>query len=271
MTLPNNLSRDLDLLVSAVKKGGAVAMKSFGRKDLNSWLKNGVEPVTEVDMEVNGVLKKDLLGERQDYGWLSEESTDDKTRLSKKYVWVVDPIDGTRAYMKGTPDFCISVALLEDHIPVLGVTYAPALNKFFHAAKGEGAYLNGKPIHVTEPKIVAGIRLQSDDGYIGNAKRWGIPWPDIDVEKFQSFALRLAAFAGGEADAVLSAKPKSEWDVAAGAVLIPEAGGVLCDQDGQPFSFNQENTRLHQVIAISPGVKDEFLEIVKSRIPKNKP
>lgn len=266
-----NLTEDLVLLKKAVLKAGDIAMNKFGSGDFESWLKKGNEPVTEIDLAVNQSLKEALLGERPDYGWLSEESTDDKARLNKKYVWVVDPIDGTRAYIKGTPDFSISVALLENSKPVLGVTFAPALEKFYEAAKGRGTFLNEKKVSVNRATELAGIHLQSDPGYIGNAPRWIYPWPEITVSKHQSFALRLAAFAAGETDAVLAARPKSEWDVAAGAILIEEAGGVLCNQEGTPFAFNQENTRLHQIMAFPPGLKEEFLKIVNGRISKSSP
>lgn len=265
------LSSDFDLLKKAVLRAGTIAMGKFGGDDFKSWLKNGKEPVTEIDLEVNQSLKETLLGARPDYGWLSEESTDDKVRLNKKYVWVVDPIDGTRAYINGTPDFSISVALLEDNVPVLGITFAPALDKFYEASKGGGTFLNGKSVSVDGATEIAGIHLQSDPSYIGNTPRWEYPWPDISVSKFQSFALRLAAFAAGETDAVLAARPKSEWDVAAGVVLIEEAGGILCDQDGKPFPFNQENTRLHQIMAFPPTLKEEFLKIVQGRISKSNP
>lgn len=271
MTGEQKLSEDFELLKRAVLKAGAIAMEKFGSGDFKSWLKDGNEPVTEIDLEVNHSLKETLLVARPDYGWLSEESTDDKTRLNKKYVWVVDPIDGTRAYIKGTPDFSISVALLENKVPILGVTFAPALEKFYEASKGNGCFLNGKKVEVSNAKVLAGMELQSDPGYIRNTPRWKNPWPDITVSKFQSFALRLAAFAAGEADAVLAARPKSEWDVAAGAILIEEAGGVLCDQAGKPFAFNQENTRLHQILAFPEGLRKEFLKIVNGRVSKSSP
>jgi len=266
-----SLKSDLGLALMAAREGGKIALASHGRRDLKTWMKRGEEPVTQVDLEVNRTLKEILIGGRPDYGWLSEESTDDKARLDKEFVWVIDPIDGTRAYMRGNKDFCISIGLLHRNRPVLGVIFAPAMEKMFHAVKGEGAFLNEEQIRVSNPEGLAGIKFQADTGYIGNKKRWGKPWPAMDISKYQSFALRLAAFAAGKVDAVLAAKPKSEWDIAAGAALIEEAGGILCDQDGKAFPFNQENTRLHQIIAISPGLKEEFLKLVKSRIPKNKP
>jgi len=271
MSQVTNLSKDFELLKEAVLKAGEIAMGKFGSGEFKSWLKDGNEPVTEIDLEVNKSLKEMLIGARPDYGWLSEESTDDKARLKKEFVWVVDPIDGTRAYINGTADFSISVALLENNIPVLGVIFAPALEKFYEAAKGSGCFLNGEKVEVSRAKNLAGMRLQSDPGYIGNTPRWHHPWPDINVSKFQSFALRLAAFSAGEADAVLAARPKSEWDIAAGSILIAEAGGILCDQNGEPFAFNQEFTRLHQIVAVTSPLKEEFLKIVNARISKSNP
>jgi len=271
MTNGQILVKDFELLKRAVLKAGEIAMEKFGSGKFKSWLKKGNEPVTEIDLEVNQFLKETLLGERPEYGWLSEESMDDKARLKKKYVWVVDPIDGTRAYIKGTPDFSISVALLENNVPVLGVTFAPALKKFYEAAKGSGAFLNGKKVLIRRATKLAGIHLQSDSAYIENTPRWQYPWPEMSISKHQSFALRLAAFAAGETDAVLAAQPKSEWDVAAGAIMIEEAGGILCNKEGRSFAFNQENTRLHQIMAFSSGLRKEFLKIVNGRISKSSP
>lgn len=266
-----SLAKDLSLLKGAVRKAGEIAMARYGREKLEVWTKPGNEPVTEVDFAVNEALKKMLMGARPDYGWLSEESTDDKERLKKDRVWVVDPIDGTRAYIRGKPDFSINVGLLEKTQPVLGVTYAPALDKFYEGLVGEGAFLNGRKLRGSKKSNFSDFSLQSSPEYIQSKKRWKTPWPEMKVSKCQSFALRLAAFAEGKTDAVLAATPKSEWDVVPGAVFINEIGGILCDQHGQPLIFNKSHPVLHQIVAVPPNLKKEFLKFVQGRIAKNSP
>jgi myo-inositol-1(or 4)-monophosphatase len=142
------LARDAQLLTAAVREAGALA-KSLFRTELKNWIKGKSSPVSEADIAVNDLLEQRLRTATPDYGWLSEESVDDGARLGKKLVWIVDPIDGTRAYLAGRDDWCVSVALVQDASPVLAAVFAPASDEFFFAARGQGATRNDKNLHST--------------------------------------------------------------------------------------------------------------------------
>src|ERR1700751_2759984 len=142
------LSRDAGLLKDTVREAGALALSLF-RTELKNWTKGASSPVSEADIAVNDLVESRLRAATPDYGWLSEESADDEVRLGKKLVWIVDPIDGTRAYLAGREDWCVSVALVEDTSPLLAAVFAPASNEFFFAARGQGAVCNDVPICTT--------------------------------------------------------------------------------------------------------------------------
>ncbi|TDI61359.1 MAG: 3'(2'),5'-bisphosphate nucleotidase CysQ [Alphaproteobacteria bacterium] len=269
MTRTYSEKKDFSLLKNAVLEAGALALAGLGKTNLKTWLKRGVEPVSEIDLAVNDLLKKTLMEARPDYGWLSEESTDNSARLDKKFVWVVDPIDGTRAFIKGAKDFSICVALLEGDRPILSVLFAPARDEYFSAIKNQGAFLNNKQIQVGTTSGIPGMKLQGDAGYFKNVKRWQTPWPEMTFGKYQSFALRIASVAAGNFDAAISARPKSEWDVAAADLIVTEAGGMCCDGEGKAFVYNQENTRLAEIVATTPALLPEILERMQGRKPKN--
>jgi len=259
-----NLDREFAALTRAVREAGALALERIKAGAVRSWLKRGVEPVTEVDLAVNDLLKERLA--RQGFGWLSEESADDPARLRRSKVWVVDPIDGTRAVVKGKSDFAISAALVADGRPVLGVVFAPAREEFYSAQRGRGAFLNGSPIRVSGRTILSGARIQGDRDYL-ISRRWTEPWPEPVIGKFQSFALRLAAVAAGVYDLAVSAKPKSEWDVAAGHVILEEAGGVCCDENGEALRYNRPSPRFAKIIGTTPGLKGAILAQLRRRRP----
>src|ERR1700704_5611281 len=139
-------TRDAALLVDTVREAGGLALSLF-RTELKNWTKGASSPVSEADIAVNDLIAGRLRSATPDHGWLSEESADDNARLGQPLVWIVDPIDGTRGYLAGREDWCVSVALVEDARPVLAAVFAPASDEFFFAARGRGASLNGLPIH----------------------------------------------------------------------------------------------------------------------------
>lgn len=213
-------------------------------------MKQGDDPLSEADLVANQTLKEILLGNQsQNTGWLSEETADDFNRLNCKYVWVVDPIDGTREFMQRIPEYAISVALIENEQPVLAAVFNPATNELFHAIKGEGAWLNEQLIHCNFPHheqlTILASRSEFKHGswqpYIGHHQ----------VKPIGSIAYKLALVAAGRAHATFSLGPKSEWDIAAGVLLIEEAGGKVVNKDEQPFRFNQQHVRVNGIIAAS--------------------
>ena len=230
------LARDAELLTSAVREAGALALSLF-RTDLKNWTKGASSPVSEADIAVNDLLEQRLRTATPDYGWLSVESADDDARLGKPFVWIVDPLDGTRGYLAGREDWCVSVALVEDAAPVLAAVFAPASDEFFFAMRGEGATRNGEPVHVTAgttldfsriagPKPLA-ERLKASSGEISLHPRIG------------SLALRLCRVAQGHLDAAFAGGNSRDWDLAAANLIVQEADGKMTALSGDAILYNR--------------------------------
>ncbi len=203
-------ARDRERLAAAMREAGALALKSFGGP-LKSWTKHGDSPVTEVDIAVDELLRARLT-EAED-GWLSEEGENDLGRLTRRRVWVIDPIDGTRAYIAGGIDWSISAALVENGRPTVAVVYAPASEEFFGAALGDGATRNGAPIAAT---VGAGL----DGARLGGPRRM-LEWlashhPEfVATPRIRSLALRLVRVADGGLDVAITSGNSHDWDLAA--------------------------------------------------------
>ncbi len=258
-------SRDRQLLVSAVEDAALVARSFFFSGDIDSWDKSPNNPVSEADLAVNALLKERLLSARPDYGWLSEETRDNADRLSRRRVWIVDPIDGTRDFLRGRTGWAVSVALVEDGLPVLGVLAAPARNQFFIAEAGEGAWLNEHPISISNCDNIEHCRLPGDPATLG-AKWWPEPWGPLAVEKPNGLALRIAKVASDEADAFFEGRPMGEWDIAAAALILTEAGGRITDREGRELRYNKPEPRLHGVVAATPPLHAEVVRRVGAGI-----
>lgn len=245
-------TEDLALLRAAALAAGPLLRESFGAK-VRTWSKGAAGPVTEIDIAVNVMLREILMSARPDYGWLSEESPDDDKRLSKKRVFVLDPLDGTVAFIKKLPDFCVAVAVVEDGAPVAGVVYAPVPEELFAAAKGHGATLNGETIHVSDRSALEGCRMIGPKDLFEHP-RWSPPWPAMDIVKRNAIAYRLAQVAAGLGDATIGLGFKQEWDIAAGVLLVREAGGVITDPWGADPGFNSADPRWPGVVASGPAL-----------------
>jgi len=255
----------LDLMIAVAKEAGAIAMSFFGQ-NVKTWTKVSDDkvssPVSEADLAVNAHLKQALLGAHPDFGWLSEESEDDPARRNKTFVWVVDPIDGTRAFLRGQPHFTICIALLSESLPIAGVVFNPALDELFHGRKGNGAFLNGKPIYVSEREQLEGCRMIGFDGTF-KSQRWRQPWPKMAIEQRNSMAYRLALVASGAFDATVAFSQKHDWDLAAADIIVQEAGGVICHGDGSPVAYNRESLGHSDVVACGPALRNEILAQLK--------
>lgn len=241
------LAEDYEVLKAAVRDAGALA-NSYFRRQIEVHRKPDGSEVSEADLAVDAALKLDLTTRRKDYGWLSEESPDDRSRLKHSRVWMIDPIDGTSAFLRHAPEWTVSAALVEDGVPVLGVVYNPASGEFFHAMRGKGAFLNGEPIHVSEKKTLQGAKMIASGGLF-KKKIWEEPWPEVTAQWVNSVAYRLALVACGRGDATISLTAKAEWDLAAAAVLMDEAGGIITDHRGNPHPYNRENPRFPGLVA----------------------
>ena len=261
----SDLKDDLALALDLVREAGRIALEHFRRRPKWHRKADGT-PVTEVDLAIDRTLREALLAARPGYGWLSEETADDAARLTCRRVWVLDPLDGTGGYLRGEREFCTALALVENGEPVLGIIHAPALERTWTAAKGAGARLNGEAIHVSRRTDLAGARIIGPAS-VNRPECWDDPWPEVTLFRPPSLALRLAYVAAGEADAMLAPGHKSEWDVAAGDIIVREAGGLVTDISGRPIRYNCSPPRPHGVIAGPPPLHAAILARLKGYHP----
>jgi myo-inositol-1(or 4)-monophosphatase len=252
------LEEDYELLKTAVRDAGALALTYFKQQILVKKKPDGSE-VSEADLAVDTALRLDLMTLRKDYGWLSEESPDDSERLKHSRVWMIDPIDGTSAFLRHVPEWTVSAALVEDGVPVIGVVFNPASQEFFHAMRGKGAFLNDEPIRASEKDTLDGAELIASGGLF-KKKIWKEPWPEVKSRWVNSVAYRLALVACGKADATISLSAKAEWDLAAAAVILAEAGGVTTDHRGNPHPYNRESPRFPSLVASGKALHPLLIE-----------
>lgn len=247
---------DLALLESAVREAGGIARQFFGT-DYKRWSKAGGSPVTEADLAVDKFLRERLLAARPGYGWLSEESTDNPARLTKRQVFVVDPIDGTIAFLKSRPHFTICAAIVTDERPGAGAVYNPMSDELYSAREGGGARRNGQPIHVSARAALEGCAMLGDRTQLSVA-----PWPAMHVQNRNSVALRMALVADGSADAAVSLSAKRDWDLAAADIIVCEAGGTVTDLCGAPLRYNRPDALQPGLIASGPGMHAEIVSLI---------
>jgi myo-inositol-1(or 4)-monophosphatase len=252
------LAEDYELLKSAVRNAGALA-NSYFRRQVEVRKKPDGSEVSEADLAVDAALKLALMTRRKDYGWLSEESPDDRERLKHSRVWMIDPIDGTSAFLRHDPEWTVSAALVENGVPVLGLVYAPAKDEMFRAMRGRGAFLNDEPIRTSDKPTLEGAELIASGGLF-KKKIWQEPWPEVETRWVNSVAYRLALVAAGKADATISLSAKAEWDLAAAAVLMDEAGGVTTDHHGNPHPYNREIPRFPSLVASGKALHPLLIE-----------
>jgi myo-inositol-1(or 4)-monophosphatase len=249
------------ILLQAVKAAGDAILQlhktgfSVARKANNDLL-------TQADVLANEILKEHLLKSFPTYGWLSEESVDDLERLQHSRVWIVDPIDGTKEYAMGIPEYAVSVALAENGIPILACVFNPATNEMFHAIKSQGVWLNNKSIRCDESLPQQLIILASRTEY--KRGEWA-RYKDHRVQPMGSIAYKLALIAAGRAHATFSLGPKNEWDIAAGVLLVTEAGGRATDQLQHLFIFNQADVLVDGIVASTIKANATVFEMLGAR------
>ncbi len=249
---------DLDLIVATVREAGAIARDGFASAT-KSWEKSKGNPVTETDLAVDLFLRERLCAARPAYGWLSEESADNTERLSKQRLFIVDPIDGTLAFIKKKPEFTICAAVIEDGAPVSAVIYNPVTEEMFAAARGAGATMNGAAIRVTGRAELEGCRmLVAQDVILHPA--WPRKWPAMELGKRASIAYRMALVANGTYDGMMALSSKHEWDSASGALIVAEAGGLATLHTGAPLPYNQPTPNHRSLICAGPALHAAILE-----------
>ena len=257
----HDLATDHALLLSTVRDAGGLALKYF-RTAVESWYKSPDNPVSEADLAVDKLLRETLMAARPTYGWLSEETADTPDRRTKSHVWIVDPIDGTRAFLRGTPQFAVSAALVVNEHPVLGAVFNPAQDEMFEAVKGGGARLNGAPISVSTNTDPATARLLASKRTFRTHN-----WPEVvDGAEFHfvnSMAYRMVVVANGRFDATITTTNKCEWDIAAAHLIIEEAGGCVTNVDGTSITYNRENVLHDNVLCAGKELHDVLVAGLK--------
>jgi myo-inositol-1(or 4)-monophosphatase len=239
-------------------EAAALAMARW-HTDFKRWDKAPDSPVCDVDLEVDALLKDRLSALLPDAGWLSEETADNADRLAHRRVWVVDPIDGTRDYLRGRPGWAVSIALVENGQPVIGVLDAPAREERWRAETGKGATRNGATIAASARHTFPGSRVPTDS----------LPKVDADlvpVARPNSIALRIAMVAADEADLVATLRWGHEWDIAAAVLIAREASAAVTDSLGQPLAFNTPSAQAFGVLASAPAIHAAAVERLRERV-----
>jgi myo-inositol-1(or 4)-monophosphatase len=245
------------LLADAVREAGALGLSLF-RTEVKNWIKGASSPVSDADIAVNDLLERRLRSATPDYGWLSEESVDDRSRLERALVWVVDPIDGTRNYLAGKEDWCVSVALVENGSPLLAALFAPATDEFFFAARGQGASCNGAALRATSGTGLDFARVAGPKPLVERLKR---SLGDISLHpRIGSLALRLCRVADGRLDAAFVGGNSHDWDLAAADLIVHEADGTLTALSGDAITYNRREVT-HGVL-VAAG-RDRHAEIIR--------
>jgi myo-inositol-1(or 4)-monophosphatase len=258
MTLQSAAS-DLSLLEAAAREAGALA-RNLLTKPLEIQSKGEAGPVTNIDYAVDALLTERLRDARRDYGWLSEEAPDiPADRVHKGRTFMLDPIDGTAALIGKIPQWTISIGVVEGERAFAGVIYNPMTDEMFVGAPGEGAQLNGRPIHASVRTSLEGARMIGQRNRFAD-RRWSTPWPKMEIVERQSIAYRMALVASGQGDATVLSGFKNDWDIAAGAAIIEAAGGRVTDLWGEPLSLNQSIPRAPGVAAAGAPLHPLLIE-----------
>ena len=257
------LTREMRCVKQAMRRAGRAIAETARHYSRNPM--RGVQRtvVTEADIEAHHILRDHLQTTFPEDGWLSEENCHDLDRFQCRRVWVVDPLDGTRDLVRGHPEYAISVALIENGRPILGVIYNPCTHELFEAVAHGPAQLNGIPVHCTptslyDPQILVS-RIGLEQGRYARYRH------QAQFKPCGSMAYRLACVAAGRAQATLSVTPKNEWDIAAGVLLITRAGGRVTDLQGQAHRFNRPRTLVNGLIAAAPGSFTQVLGLVNAQ------
>lgn len=246
--------RDLALIETAAREAGRIAL-GFAQGRNRVWDKGANDPVSEADIAIDTYLREHLTAARPDYGWLSEETEDDPARLDADRVFVVDPIDGTRAFVAGETTWAHSIAVVERGRPVAGVVLLPMKQRLYAAASGAGATLNGAPIRVSDNARLTGATILASRPTL-EAGHWRDGVPEVTRAFRPSLAYRICLVAEGRFDAMLTLRDSWEWDIAAGALIAAEAGAAVSDAAAHPLTFNNPRPMTAGALIAGPALHD---------------
>jgi myo-inositol-1(or 4)-monophosphatase len=265
-TLEDDLAllQDLALLKDVARDAGMLALDMM-RAGAKAWDKSPGNPVTEADIAVNNLIAKRLRGARPEYGWLSEETRDNPADRTQDKVWVVDPIDGTKAFVKGDTGFCVAIARLDGGKPAAGVIYNPNFDELLHARVHGGAFLNDRPIRVSQTAKVNCRMVGQPDVFAREDafQRW--PGMELIRPMPNAVAWRICLVAAGRWDAMVALNPKNDWDLAAAVLLMHEAGGTATDRYGEPFVFNRASVLQNGIVAAGAALHPLIMERLHNR------
>ena len=243
--LRDTLRDDARLLFDTVRKAGELG-KSLSRATVKKWSKPDGSEVTEADLRINALIEDTLRPARPSYGWLSEETPDELARMSHERIWVIDPIDGTRAFIQHKDEWCVAAALIERGRPVAAAVYRPMVEEFYSAIAGEGAYLDGVALAIPDSDTLEGNRIAGNRKALNGLYPLGI---EGDFSGALPLQLRLAYVAAGRIDGAVSIGNRNDWDLAAGELLVIEAGGQVSDTQGGHYIYNRPQPWQHGLVA----------------------
>lgn len=247
--------------IHAALEAARTVLNGFTPGAIEAKFKVGDDPVTAADRAVDDVLRKMLL--RPGEGWLSEETVDDHSRLDKRHVWVVDPLDGTREFVQGIPEFCVSIAMVEDGVPVAGGICNPATNELILGSRDTGVTYNGQPSQPSQRTDLHGALVLASRSEVKRGEWKQFESAEFNIRPMGSVAYKLGLVAAGKADLTFTLVPKNEWDVAAGAALVESAGGWTLKLDQSPLRCNQKNPLISGLLAGSPFLRAPLLDLLE--------
>lgn len=256
---------DILARIQTALEAARVVFARFTPGAIETEYKIGHDPVTEADRAVDTVMRENLL--RDGEGWLSEESADDMSRLNKRHVWVVDPLDGTREFVQGIPEFCVSIGFVEDGRPVAGGICNPATNETIVGAIDCGVLYNGKPAHPSQRKELKGSLILASRSEVKRGEWQQFQSGEYHIRPMGSVAYKLALVSAGLADITFTLTPKNEWDVAAGAALVQSAGGFVATLDNAPLRCNRPDPLLTGLMASGPFLREPLLAALERHLP----
>lgn len=264
MDLMSSSYSDILVRIEHALEAARVVFDRFTPGEVQAEYKAGHDPVTEADRAVDAALRQNLLRDAE--GWLSEESADDLSRLDRKWVWVVDPLDGTREFVMGLPEFCVSIGFVEDGKPVAGGIYNPATKETFLGAVDAGVLYNGKPARPSQRTSLDGALILASRSEVKRGEWKQFEGAQYQVRAMGSVAYKLALVSAGLADVTFTLTPKNEWDVVAGAALVLSTGGFVSTLEKTDLSANRRDPLLSGLLACGPLLKNEVLSLVEPHI-----